>query len=65
MEEEPSFTIAPWHEVTATLGQGGMGAVYRAHGTTLDRAMSIKTSLLEHLVRQAGEALGQATPRGR
>lgn len=47
--EASSFTIAGRYQVVATLGQGGMGAVYRAHDTTLDRTVAIKTILPQHL----------------
>ena len=43
--EEPSFTIAGRYEVMATLGQGGMGVIYRAHDTRLDRTVAIKAIL--------------------
>ena len=35
------------YEVTALIGQGGMGEVYKARDTRLDRTVAIK-ALLEH-----------------
>ena len=41
------------YDVTAQIGQGGMGEVYRARDTTLDRDVAIKV-LPEHEDRPAG-----------
>ena len=37
----PGTTLGPY-SVTAQIGQGGMGEVYRARDTTLDRDVAIK-----------------------
>ena len=41
MTLEPGTTLGPY-QVTAKIGEGGMGEVYRAHDTTLDRDVAIK-----------------------
>ena len=41
MPLEPGTTLGPY-EVTAKIGEGGMGEVYRARDTTLDRDVAIK-----------------------
>jgi serine/threonine protein kinase len=37
----PGTTLGPY-EVTAKIGEGGMGEVYRARDTTLDRDVALK-----------------------
>ena len=37
----PGTTLGPY-EVTAKIGEGGMGEVYRARDTTLDREVALK-----------------------
>ena len=41
MALEPGTTLGPY-TVTAKIGEGGMGEVYRARDTTLDRDVAIK-----------------------
>ena len=41
MPLQPGATLGP-HEVTAKIGEGGMGEVYRATDTSLDRQVAIK-----------------------
>ncbi len=41
MPLQPGTTLGPY-SVTAKIGQGGMGEVYRARDTTLDRDVAIK-----------------------
>ena len=41
MALEPGTTLGPY-TVTAKIGEGGMGKVYRARDTTLDRDVAIK-----------------------
>ena len=41
MALEPGTTLGPY-QVTALIGEGGMGEVYRARDTTLDRDVAIK-----------------------
>jgi serine/threonine-protein kinase len=42
MEVRPGVVVAARYEIQAALGQGGMGAVYRAHDRLLDEAVAIK-----------------------
>ncbi len=41
MPLQPGTTLGPY-SVTAKIGEGGMGEVYRARDTTLDRDVAIK-----------------------
>jgi len=43
--------LIPGYEVMAKLGQGGMGAVYKARQTAMDRVIAIKV-LLPHFARE-------------
>ena len=50
---EESARLFPSYEVLALLGRGGMGAVYQARQTSLDRLVAIKLLPLEVSVDQA------------
>ena len=47
MPLQPGTTLGPY-EVTAKIGEGGMGEVYKATDTRLDRTVAIKV-LPEHV----------------
>ena len=62
--------LANRYRIDAQLGEGGMGVVYRAHDTVLDRPVAIKTLYqalfgdvgLKRLIRGARAAAGLQHP---
>ena len=71
MSLSPGTRLGPY-EVTAKIGQGGMGEVYKATDTRLDRTVAIK-ALPEHVAddpdlrqrfeREAGPVRAAAIPK--
>ena len=66
MPLQPGTTLGPY-EIQAPLGAGGMGEVYQARDTRLDRTVAIK-ALPEHVAADPDLKLRferEATPLGR
>ena len=65
MSLEPGTILGPYH-VTAQIGQGGVGEVYRARDTKLDRDVAIKvlpqpfTDGLDRAIPEMGTRRGNA-----
>jgi serine/threonine protein kinase len=55
MPLSPGTKLGPY-EILAPIGAGGMGEVYKAHDTRLDRIVAIKTSNTEFSERFEREA---------
>ena len=55
MPLEPGTTLGPY-SVTAKIGEGGMGEVYRARDTKLDRDVALK------VLPQASSEIQSASP---
>src|SRR5712692_594562 len=59
MSIEPARGFGPYH-VIAPIGEGGMGQVFKARDTRLDRIVALKTSREQFSDRFAGEARATA-----
>ncbi len=59
----PTGTLLGPYEITGVIGAGGMGEVYRARDTRLDRTVAIKVSQTEFNERFEREARAIAALR--